>query len=158
MLLLQGAMAAARIGDSATVRDLVSGAEEAAKQLGGDENHYWTSFGPTNVACTGSPPTSRWARAAGRWRRTSRSTAEGFGAMMPERRAHHLPRPRPADYAQIGDIARASEMLLEADRLAPSEIRCRPIAHELLANILRRTRGTPPPHVAELAEHMGLSP
>jgi hypothetical protein len=49
MLLLQGAMAAARIGDSATVEDLLSGAGEAATLLGGDQNHYWTSFGPTNV-------------------------------------------------------------------------------------------------------------
>ena len=49
MLLLQGAMSAARIGDAATVRDLISGASDAARALGGDANHYWTSFGPTNV-------------------------------------------------------------------------------------------------------------
>ena len=49
MLLLNGAMAAARIGDSATVRDLLCGAEQASLELGGDYNHYWTSFGPTNV-------------------------------------------------------------------------------------------------------------
>ena len=49
MLLLQGAMAAARIGDSATVRDLLGGASEAARAIGGDANHYWTTFGPTNV-------------------------------------------------------------------------------------------------------------
>ncbi len=48
-LLLQGAMAAARIGDSATVRDLLASAQEAADQLGGDFNYYWTCFGPTNV-------------------------------------------------------------------------------------------------------------
>jgi hypothetical protein len=47
-------------------------------------------------------------------------------------------------------------MLLEGDRLAPSEIRCRPIAHEVLFDVLRRTRGTPPTPVAELAEHMGV--
>ena len=34
-LLLQGAMAAARIGDSATVRDLLTSADEAACRLGG---------------------------------------------------------------------------------------------------------------------------
>src|SRR3954470_5064275 len=39
MLLLQGAMAAARIGDSATVRDLLLGAQEAANQVGEDKNH-----------------------------------------------------------------------------------------------------------------------
>src|SRR5262249_53727979 len=49
LLLLQGAIAAARMGEGATVRDLIRGASEAARQLGGDANHYWTSFGPTNV-------------------------------------------------------------------------------------------------------------
>jgi hypothetical protein len=47
-------------------------------------------------------------------------------------------------------------MLLEGDRLAPSEIRCRPIAREVLSDVLRRSRGTPPPPIAELAEHMGV--
>src|SRR5690349_24798070 len=42
MLLVNGAMAAARIGDSATVRDLIAGAEQAAIEMGGDQNHYWT--------------------------------------------------------------------------------------------------------------------
>ena len=79
----------------------------------------------------------------------------GFMALLPERRAHHfidLAR----GLAQIGDVARASEMLLEGDRLAPSEIRCRPIAHEVLSDVLRRTRGTPIASVAELAENMGV--
>src|SRR5205085_6238325 len=49
MLLLNGAMAAARIGDGATVRDLIRGADDAAIALGADRNDYWTSFGPTNV-------------------------------------------------------------------------------------------------------------
>src|SRR5690606_11524382 len=49
MLLLQGAMAAARIADNATVRGLLNGAAEAAAALGGDYTHYWTCFGQTNV-------------------------------------------------------------------------------------------------------------
>jgi hypothetical protein len=47
-------------------------------------------------------------------------------------------------------------MLLEGDRLAPSEIRCRPIAHEVLSDVLRRSRGVPSPPITELAEHMGV--
>ena len=43
------------------------------------------------------------------------------------------------------------------DRLAPSEVRCRPIAHELVADVLRRTRGAPSPAVADLADNMGLT-
>ena len=80
---------------------------------------------------------------------------EGFNSLLPERRAHHyLDIAR--GFAQIGDVEKASEMLLEGDRLAPSEIRCRPIAHEVMSDVLRRTRGTPPPPVAELAEQMGV--
>jgi len=44
----------------------------------------------------------------------------------------------------------------EGDRLAPVEIRARPLAHEVLSDVLRRTRGTPPAPVAELAEQMGV--
>ncbi|GAA2046358.1 helix-turn-helix domain-containing protein [Polymorphospora rubra] len=154
MLLLQGAMAAARIGDNATVRDLLHSAGEAADVVGEDRNFYWTSFGPTNV---------RLHRAAaavelGEGRHaveTHESIGEGFNALLPERRAHHyLDIAR--GYSQIGDVEKASEMLLEGDRLAPSEIRCRPIAHEVMADVLRRTRGAPPAPVAELAEHMGV--
>jgi transcriptional regulator with XRE-family HTH domain len=155
ILLLQGSMAAARIGDMATVRDLIAGAEEAAQALGADHNHYWTSFGPTNV---------QLFRAA-----TAVEMGEGrlaidvhealdqaaFGALMPERRAHHF-LDIARGYALVGDVGKASEMLLEGDRLAPSEIRCRPLAREVLSDILRRTRGTPPSPVAELAEHMGV--
>jgi transcriptional regulator with XRE-family HTH domain len=155
MLLLQGAMAAARLGDAATVRDLLSGAEDAATALGGDCNHYWTSFGPTNV---------RLHRAAamvelgeGRAAVETHETMDlaGFHALLPERRAHHyLDIAR--GYAQVGNVDRASEMLLEGDRLAPAEIRCRPMAREILSDVLRRTRGMPLAPVAELAELMGV--
>jgi hypothetical protein len=78
-----------------------------------------------------------------------------FGALLPERRANHCLDIARA-YALVGDVGRASEVLLEADRLASAEIRCRPLAREVLSDILRRTRGTAPPAVTELAEDMGL--
>lgn len=155
MLLLNGAMAAARIGDSATVRDLVSGAEQAATALGGDYNHYWTSFGPTNVQLHRAAAAVELGDGRTAVEMFERIDNEGFHAMLPERRAHYyLDIAR--GYAQIGDIEKASEMLLEGDRLAPSEIRCRPLAHEVLSDVLRRIRGTPPAPIAELAEQMGV--
>jgi len=156
MLLLNGAMAAARIGDSATVRDLLCGAEQASMELGGDFNHYWTSFGPTNVQLHRCATAVELGDG-----RTAVETHErlldpvGFSAMLPERRAHHF-LDIARGYTQIGNIDKASEMLLEGDRLAPSEIRCRPLAHEVLSDVLRRTRGTPPAPIAELAEQMGV--
>ncbi len=79
----------------------------------------------------------------------------GFDAMLPERRAHHF-LDIARGYTQIGDIEKASEMLLEGDRLAPSEIRCRPIAHEVLSRRAPPHAGNTAPAVAELAEHMGV--
>jgi hypothetical protein len=154
MMLLQGAFAAARIGDTASVRDLLGGAEEAARALGGDHNHYWTSFGPTNVQIHRAACAVELGEGGLAVETHERMDPYGFGALLPERRAHHyLDIAR--GYAQIGDVEGASEMLLEGDRLAPSEIRCRPIAREVLRDVLRRSRGTPPP-IAELAQHLGI--
>ncbi|RZU52778.1 transcriptional regulator with XRE-family HTH domain [Krasilnikovia cinnamomea] len=155
LLLLTGAMAAARIGDHATVRDLVSGAEAAAAKLGGDYNYYWTCFGPTNVELHRAAAAVELGEGGKAVETHERLDMESFAAMLPERRAHHyLDIAR--GYTQIGDVEKASEMLLEGDRLAPSEIRCRPLAHEVLSDVLRRTRGTPPASIAELAEQMGV--
>ena len=74
---------------------------------------------------------------------------------MPERRAHHFI-DMARGFAQIGDITKAGEMLLECDHLAPAEIRCRPIAHEVMSDVLRRAKGSPSTAVADLAEQMGV--
>jgi transcriptional regulator with XRE-family HTH domain len=155
MLLLQGAMAASRIGDSATVRDLLLGAEEVAVQVGDHQNHYWTCFGPTNVMLHRAAAAVELGEGQAAVELNDLIDPGGFGGLLPERRAHHyLDLAR--GYAQIGDVEKAGEALLEGDRLAPSEIRCRPIAHEVIADVLRRTRGTPVQSIAELAEHVGV--
>lgn len=155
MLLLNGAMAAARIGCSATVRDLITGAEEAALQLGGDYNHYWTCFGPTNVQLHKAAAAVELGEGRNAVLTHEEIDPAGFAALLPERRAHHFIDVARA-YTQLGDVEKASELLLEGDRLAPAEIRCRPAAHEVLADVLRRTRGTPVAAIAELAENMGV--
>jgi transcriptional regulator with XRE-family HTH domain len=155
ILLLQAAMAAARIGDMATVRDLLTGAEEAARMVGDDANHYWTSFGPTNVQLHRAAAAVEMGEGRLAIEVHEALDPNALAALLPERRAHHyLDVAR--GYALVGDVSRASEMLLEGDRTAPSEIRCRPLAREVLSDILRRTRGAPLQPVAELAEHMGV--
>ncbi|GAA4208607.1 helix-turn-helix domain-containing protein [Actinocatenispora rupis] len=155
-LLLQGAMAAARGGDLATSRDLLRAADEAAERLGRDANHYWTVFGPTNVALHRACAAVELGEHG-----TAIGTHEGldpeaFAALLPERRAHHLVDVCRA-YTQTGDLDTASELLVEADRLAPSEIRCRPHAHEVMTGVLRRRHGSPTGPLAELADHLGVA-
>ncbi|MFY1703516.1 helix-turn-helix domain-containing protein [Micromonospora sp. WMMA1923] len=154
-LLLQAVMAAARLGDSATVDDLLTGAQEAATELGGDHNHYWTSFGPTNIELHRAAAAVELGDGGRAVLIHQRLPEPAFNALLPERRAHHLLDLARA-YAQVGEVGPAGEMLLRADRLSPSEIRCRPIAHEVMADVLRRTRGAPTSHLAELAEQMGV--
>ncbi|MBB5869892.1 transcriptional regulator with XRE-family HTH domain [Allocatelliglobosispora scoriae] len=156
LLLLQGAMAASRIGDSATMRDLLSGASEAAEQVGEDKNHYWTCFGPTNVQLHRAAAAVELGEGGvAILTHEQHIDPAGFAGLMPERRAHHF-LDMARGFAQVGDLERAGEMLLEGDRLAPAEIRCRPIAHEVLSDVLRRTNGTPSNSISELAEQMGV--
>lgn len=154
MLLLLGAMAAAKLADPATTEDLLRGAEEAADALGADENHYWTCFGPTNVQL------HRVAAAvelgdAGNAVNLHRVPPEGFAALVPERRIHYL-LDLARGWAQVGDINRAGEMLVEGDRLAPTELRSRPVAREILGDVIRRSQGDPSPALCELAAQVGV--
>src|SRR5262249_30311041 len=155
MMLLQGAFVAARIGDTASVRDLLAGAEEAARALDGDQNHYWTSFGPTNVQIHRAACAVELGEGGFAVETHERMDPYRFGALLPAGGARQYPGIA-RGYAQIGDVEGASEMLLQGDRLAPAEIRCRPIAREVLSDVLRRSRGTPPLPVAELAQNMGI--
>lgn len=156
MLLLQGAMAAAKLNDAATVNDLLRAAEKAAERLGADRNHYWSCFGPTNVLL------HRVAAAVelGDGRRaveTHKEIApEVFGALVPERRVHHL-LDLARGWAQVGDVNRAGEVLVEGDRLAPTELRSRPITRRVLDDVLSRTHGDPAPALSELAARVGVA-
>lgn len=154
-LLLQGAMAASCIGDSATMHDLLAAADEAAQGLGGDHNHYWTCFGPTNVLVHRAAAAVELGEGALAATVHESINPEAFRGLMPERRAHHFI-DMARGFTQVGDVARAGEMLLECDQIAPAEVRCRPIAHEVMSDILRRTKGSPPLQVADLAQHMGV--
>jgi hypothetical protein len=140
----------------ATVRDLLAGADEAARLIGSDQNHYWTSFGPTNVAFHRAAAEVEMGEGAKAVQTHDAIDPLGFAAMLPERRASHLLDLSRA-YAQIGDISKAGETLVEADRLAPSEVRCRPVAHELVSDLLRRTRGSAPVALLELVDQMGVT-
>jgi transcriptional regulator with XRE-family HTH domain len=155
ILLLQGAMAASCIGDSATMHDLLNAADDAAEGLGGDENHYWTNFGPSNVLVHRAAASVELGDGGVAVAIHEALDPGAFRGMMPERRAYHYIDMSRA-YAQVGDVAKAGEMLLECDQVSPAEVRCRPIAHEVMSDVLRRTKGSPASAIADLAEQMGV--
>jgi Predicted transcriptional regulators len=155
MVLLRGALAAARLGDAYTVRELLAAAEAVAKEVG-DENFYWTCFGPTNVALFQVAAEVELGEAARALRTNDGIDPDGYAAMLPERRASHLLNVARA-YTQVGELQRAAESLVEADRLAPNEVRCRPVAQELVVDLMRRTGNAPIPGLMEIVDQIGLS-
>ncbi len=156
MLLLQGAMAAARLGDRSTVDDLLRAAQEAADRLGGDRNHYWSCFGPTNVLLHRVAAAVELGDGRSAVDTHHKIGPDRFAALVPERRVHHL-LDLARGWAQIGDVHRATEVLIQGERLAPTEVRSRPVVRQVVDEVMRRVRGEPPRALCELASQVGLA-
>lgn len=152
-LLLNAALAAAHLGDNATVRELIDGADAAAAEVGGDFNHHWTCFGPTNVQLHKAAAAVHLGEGGAAIDIHSSLDATRFAALPAERRADHYLNIVRA-YIQIGEPHTAAQLLLEADRAAASEIRDRPAGHKVLAEVLRHTRTNPSTPIRSLAEQL----
>ncbi|WP_285660983.1 helix-turn-helix domain-containing protein [Actinorhabdospora filicis] len=155
-LLLQGAMAAAQCGDLPTARELLRSADGIADLVGDGHNHYWTSFGPTNVALHRAAAAVELGEGRMAVNTHVRIDPEAFARLVPERRAHHYVDVA-RGYNQIGDHHEAGRLLVEAGRVAPLEIRCRPLAHQVISDVLRRSRGAAPAPLIAMAEELRLA-
>ncbi|MFC8848213.1 MULTISPECIES: hypothetical protein [unclassified Micromonospora] len=71
-----------------------------------------------------------------------------------EHRAAHLVDVARA-YLQVGDLLGAGRALVEADRIAPAEVRVRPLARTVIAEVARG--GPAPAGVAHLATAIGVT-
>ncbi|HEY6423344.1 MAG TPA: helix-turn-helix domain-containing protein [Pseudonocardiaceae bacterium] len=158
MLLLKGSIAAARLDQAADVRDLQNEALVVAARLETDRNEHWSAFGTTNVLVH---------------RVSALADMQGGGrvieaaADIPHRGLMHLPRERRASHLldvtrghlQAGQRDRAAATLLEADQLAPDEVRCRNLTKQIITDLVRSyPRGlTPIVAVMRLARAVGVA-
>ncbi|MEU8821342.1 helix-turn-helix domain-containing protein [Actinoplanes sp. NPDC048796] len=158
-LLLQGALAAARIGDKATARELLDVAAAAAGALGRDATYYWTSFGPTEVVVHRVAASVELGDGEAAVRAHAGLAEEDLSGLAVERQAAHLIELARAS-VQLGEPDRAAEFLLRADRLAPSEIRARPFAREVVKDVVTRMRhpGSATAELQALVEELGPVP
>ncbi|MER7167013.1 helix-turn-helix domain-containing protein [Micromonospora sp. NPDC000207] len=155
-LLLQAAMAAATLGDDQAVSELTEQAADAADRVGEGRNDYWTVFGPAlvdgvRVATAVELGESGQAVAVHEKARAH----PGYQQLPPGTRADHLV-DAARGYAHTGDLKAAGRALLEADRIAPAEVRVRPAAREMLETVLRRST-QPDPLVVALADAAGVT-
>ncbi|GAA0303186.1 helix-turn-helix transcriptional regulator [Streptomyces polychromogenes] len=151
-LFLAGAIAAARAEDRATAHAFLQEADKSAQRLGGDANHMWTAFGPTNVAIH---------RVAAAGELGDIQIAADLGpqidtsGMPVERRARHgIEVARALSARNRTDEALA--VLLEAEQLAPEQVRHHYLSRELVIGWVRGTRGRPAHPVVGLARRLRI--
>jgi transcriptional regulator with XRE-family HTH domain len=152
-LFLAGAMAASRAEDRATTRAFLHEAQESASRLGADANHMWTAFGPTNVAIH------------------QVNTAMELGDVQialdigPALDTSGLPTERRVRHAL--EVARAYSarnrrdeglaIVLDAERLAPEQVRHHFISRQLVLTWMRQQRSKPSLELAGLASRLRLT-
>lgn len=157
MLFLMGAVVAARAGNHGVARDMLDEGHNVAGMLGHDGNECFTAFGPTNVHLHQVAVLLDLGDGAGAVAAARHVTPDGLGRPPKERRANYYIDVARA-YRLSGHRDEAVSTLLTADSLFPDEIRCRPVAIDLVDG-LRRTStspGTRSEKLEQLAGRIGL--
>jgi transcriptional regulator with XRE-family HTH domain len=149
-LLLAGSIAAARSNDGATARDFLGIADETATRLGRDANHLWTAFGPTNVAIH---------RVATAGELGDVQVAIDLGpnvdtsSMPMERRIRHALEMSRA-YSSWNRRDEALNVLLEAEQMAPEQVRHHFLGRQLVLTWIRQQRTKPSSTLIGLASRL----
>ncbi|GAA2801347.1 helix-turn-helix transcriptional regulator [Nonomuraea dietziae] len=152
-LLLAGSMAAARAEDRSTVRAFLAEADQSARRLGGDANHVWTAFGPTNVAIH---------RVATAIELGDVQVAVDIGpdldtsALPIERRARHGLAVAQA-FSMWNRTEQALDAMLAVERIAPEQLRHHFLSRQLVLSWIRRQRGKPSRPLADLARRLHVA-
>jgi hypothetical protein len=149
-LLLGGSVAAARANDAGTARTFLKAADAAAVRLGKDANYLWTAFGPTNVAIhrvatAGELGNVQVAIDLG----PSLDTA---GLPMERRVRHALEVSR--GYGAWNRQDEALAVLLDAEQMAPEQVRHHYLGRQLVLTWIRQQRGKPSSELVGLARRL----
>jgi transcriptional regulator with XRE-family HTH domain len=154
-LLVQAALAAARHGDERSAGELVDEAADMAARVGDGHDHHRTSFGPTAVDLARVTAAVELGDGADAVAWHEKATArEGWRWLPPERRAGHLV-DAARGYLQLDDPTNAGRALVAAERMAPAELRDRPMVREVVGTVSRH-RGAPAT-VTQLATTLGVA-
>ncbi|MEU8372750.1 MULTISPECIES: helix-turn-helix transcriptional regulator [unclassified Micromonospora] len=154
-LLLQAALAAAEHGDTHRADELIDLTAGIATRAGSGDDPHRICFGPVAVELArvvAAIEVGDGGEAVYRHEQVVRR--EGWQLLPAEYRAAYLVDAARA-YLQVGDLFGAGRVLVDADGIAPAEVRCRPAARAVIAEI---ARGRPTvAGVARLATLVGLT-
>ncbi|MEU4555878.1 helix-turn-helix transcriptional regulator [Micromonospora violae] len=154
-LLVQAALAAAGCGEHRRADELTERAAGVAARLRGYDDPHRTSFGPVAVELARVLVAAQRGDAVEALRRHSTVVRrEAWRRLPAEYRGAYLVDVARA-YLQVGDLRGAARALVDADSIAPGEVRCRPLARTVIADVARAQPA--PAGVARLATVVGLT-
>jgi hypothetical protein len=155
MLFLLSGVVAARQGQAAVARELHSEGQAVAARLADDRNERWTAFGPTNVVLHQVAALVDLGDGGAAVRAARSVRPDGLAKLPRERRANFFVDVA-RGHALEGRRDDAVTALLKAERFAPDEVRCRPLAIALIADLQRQGPGQSPLLLRQLATRVGL--
>jgi hypothetical protein len=152
-LFLTGAMAASRAEDRPTARAFLHEAQEAASRLGADANYMWTAFGPTNVAIHQVNTAMELGDV-----QIALDIGPGLNTsgLPTERRVRHALEVARA-YSARNRREEGLAIVLDAERLAPEQVRHHYISRQLVLTWMRQQRTKPSLELAGLASRLRLT-
>ncbi|WP_433533941.1 helix-turn-helix domain-containing protein [Micromonospora sp. CA-249363] len=154
-LLVQAALAAAGCGEHRRATDLIERAAGVATNLRGYDDPHGTSFGTVTVEMARVLLAGQRGDTDGAVARHSTIVRREVWRRLPAeyRGAYLLDAAR--IYLHAGDLRGAARALVDADSVAPGEVRGRPLARTLIADLARAK--PVPAGVARLATLVGLT-
>ncbi|TQN28679.1 hypothetical protein FHX37_4039 [Haloactinospora alba] len=153
-LLLSGSIAAAQHEDRRQAYALLDEAETVGRRLGGDHNHHWTAFGPTNVLLHRVNAAVTLGDAGSAIDYARRIHPDTIDVM--ERKVTLFVDAARA-YSQWGKLDKAYESLAAAEQFASEELSVRPDVHDLINDIGTRASGHLSSNITGLAHRAGLN-
>lgn len=139
--LLSAAAASARRGDSREAHAALKAAAVCAAELGQERSDFATVFGPTNVAIHQVAVAIELGDAQGALRYVPAVQLDRMPKPLTERRARCLIDVA-RSYAQVRDDAAAIDALIQAEAIAPDELRHHRLTRELVPQLLTRESRT----------------
>ncbi|TNH27900.1 XRE family transcriptional regulator, partial [Micromonospora orduensis] len=154
-LLLQAALAAAGCGEHRRADELTDRAAGVAASLRGYDDQHRTSFGPVAVEMARVLLAAQRGDAdAALIRHSTIVRREAWRRLPAEHRGAYLLDAARA-YLHAGDLRGAARAVVDADSVAPAEVRWRPLARTLIAVVARAQPASA--GVARLATLVGLT-
>jgi hypothetical protein len=137
--LLSAAAASARRGDRREAHAALKAAAVCTAELNEERCDLGTVFGPTNVAIHQVAVAVELGEAFEAMRHIPKVKLDRMPTQLTERRARFLIDVS-RSYTQLGDNTAALDALLQAETIAPDEVRNHRLTHEVLCDLLPRER------------------